>query len=76
MGGTFAAEAAVAVAITAVDERTTTIKVKERERAEGEQLMARHDELIAKGRAPHIVRMLVAKEFGEPHEWETIADRV
>jgi len=66
---------AVAAIAAAVTEARLDITTKERERAEGQRLLARYDEIAA--RCGHrSAAMLTAKEFGHPHEWETIADRI
>ena len=66
---------AVAAIAAAVTEARLDVTTKERERAEGQRLLARYDEIAA--RIGHrAAAMRTAKEFGRPHEWETIADRI
>jgi hypothetical protein len=74
--GMMTIDVAVAAVLAATEERKVAVTTKEREKAEGARLLARHDELVGRGHARHNVPMMVAREFGEPHEWETIADRV
>ena len=66
---------AVLAAMAELEERRASVTTKERQEAENARLLARHDELVARGRG-HNAAMMVAREFGEPHEWETIADRI
>lgn len=65
---------AVALIAAALDEKRATITTKAAEAAEGARLLARHDEL--EPRHGCNAAMIVAREFGEPHQWETIADRI
>ena len=73
--GAMAVDAALVSVLAATGEAAVSVNTKERERAEGQRLLARYDELVERGRGRNAA-MIVAKEFGQPHEWETIADRV
>ena len=75
VAGRLAKNAAVAAITSAMRDRRAAVTTKEREAAEGERLLSRYDELVARGRGRNAA-MLVARESGEPHEWETIADRI
>jgi len=75
MSGAVTLDVAVASVLSATEERRLSITTKQREAAEGARLLARYDELLARGLGRKAA-MKVAREFGQPHEWETIADRV
>jgi hypothetical protein len=75
VSGQSTVDVAIAAVLAEVEEQSLSVTTKQREKAEGDRLLARYDELIARGHA-HKAAMIVAREFGQPHEWETIADRV
>ena len=66
---------AVALIAAAFEEKRATVTTKEAEAAEGARLLARHDELVARGKGCHAA-MITAREFAEPHEWATVAKRI